>query len=444
MPVHAAFSPTTTLPPALIASMRGRVPQHRQLCRAGRQTPSTGLPLLCCPQVRYQDDPLVVQRELSRLTSLRALWLQHAAFEAPAVVGALPRLRTLALVGGAAGWAAVLQGLIAAAGHQGTHPGAAGEAGGGQPAAAQAPRAGGAAAADAADGPAAGCGLHALHLQAHAQSVAEVPGEVWLALVQLPAGLTRLELPYNRLRGLPEGPYLRELRVGGAGGEEGEPVGVGRGRGGAQSWLAATSFCGGGSRTAGLQVVAADPAAAGSPQASYIGPAGSHTGLLQGGRQRRAAALSADLRPINSLLCSAAPRLASAPVCEHEPPPRPMQALDLSHNSLPGVPAHLPGCCPHLSALSLGQQETASPGEGAADVAVLRALPTLRLLVTSAGHYSASYLSSGLRSPAEAAHLGRLRAALPPRCRVTNRQGEWERAAGRLAALFEVSVRQRP
>lgn len=115
----------------------------------------------------------------------------------------------------------------------------------------------------------------------------------------------------------------------------------------------------------------------------------------------------------------------------------------MSHNSLPGVPAHLPVCCTNLSALSLGQQETASPGESAADVATLHALPTLRLLVTSAGHYSAGYLSAGLRSPAEAAHLGRLRAALPPRCRVTNRQGEWERAAGRLAALFEVSVRQK-
>lgn len=119
--------------------------------------------------------------------------------------------------------------------------------------------------------------------------------------------------------------------------------------------------------------------------------------------------------------------------------------LDLSHNSLPGVPAHLPGSCPSLTALSLGQQETAAPGEGDTDVATLRALPALRLLVTSAGHYSAAYLSTGLRSPAEAAHLGRLRAALPPLCRVTNRQatGEWERAAGRLAALFEVSVRQR-
>ncbi|KAL4447791.1 hypothetical protein ABPG75_005010 [Micractinium tetrahymenae] len=281
--------------------------------------------------VRYRDDPLVVEEGLSSLTSLRALWLQHAAFEAPAALAALPRLHTLALVGGAAGWAAVLEGLAAAAGQLGAQSEAAAATARQHAlvAAAAAAAATDRAAAAPAAAPARGAGLRALHLQAHAQSVAEVPGEVWQALAQLPAGLTRLELPYNRLRELPEGRYLSELR-----------------------------------------------------------------------------------------------------------------ALDLSHNSLAGVPPHLPGCCPHLSALSLGQQETAAPGEGDADMAALRALPALRLLVTSAGHYSGSHLSAGLRSPAEGAHLGRLRAVLPSRCRVSNRQGDWERAAGRLAALFDVSVRQ--
>lgn len=82
-------------------------------------------------------------------------------------------------------------------------------------------------------------------------------------------------------------------------------------------------------------------------------------------------------------------------------------------------------------------------GEAAQDVAVLRTLPSLQVLVTSAGHYSGSHLAAGLRSPAEMAHLGRLRAALPAHVRrVSNVQAAWERAAGRMAALFEVHLRQ--
>lgn len=155
-----------------------------------------------------------MQQGLSCLTSLRALWLQHAVFEAPATLGTLPRLYALALVGAATGWAAVLEGLAAAAGRG---PEAAGAAAGAWPAAAglaaaAAGPAGDAVAVDAA-GHASGCALRALHLQAHAQSVAEVPGEAWRALARLPPGLTRLELPYNRLGELPEGRYLRQLRV---------------------------------------------------------------------------------------------------------------------------------------------------------------------------------------------------------------------------------------
>lgn len=128
----------------------------------------------------------------------------------------LPRLHTLALVGGAAGWAAVLEGLAAPGSWDGAQPVAAGATAAGQSAAEQWSTAAAAAATRAAAS-ASGCGLRSLHLQAHAQSVAEVPGGVWRALAQLPPGLTRLELPYNRLQELPEGPYLRELRVGGEG-----------------------------------------------------------------------------------------------------------------------------------------------------------------------------------------------------------------------------------
>lgn len=94
-----------------------------------------------------------------------------------------------------------------------------------------------------------------------------------------------------------------------------------------------------------------------------------------------------------------------------------MQALDLSQNSLGGVPIALAGgACPQLSALSLGQQEAAAPGEAPADLELLTGLPALRLLVSSSGHYSAAHLSVGLRSPAEAAHVARLRGALPRQC----------------------------
>lgn len=114
--------------------------------------------------------------------------------------------------------------------------------------------------------------------------------------------------------------------------------------------------------------------------------------------------------------------------------------LDLSHNSLPGVPEAL-AACPHLSALRLDQQETAAPGETEGDCAVLAALPALTLLATSAGHYSASHMQQGLRSAAEAAHLERLRAVLPAGVRLTNSPAEWERGVGRLQALFEVNLR---
>lgn len=110
-------------------------------------------------------------------------------------------------------------------------------------------------------------------------------------------------------------------------------------------------------------------------------------------------------------------------------------------NSLPGVPEVLAGC-ESLAALSLAQQETAAAGAAEADLAVLRSLPCLRLLVVSAGHYGhSSHMAVGLRSPAEASHLARVRGALPPGMRVTNSQAELERACGRLQALFEVNVR---
>lgn len=78
----------------------------------------------------------------------------------------------------------------------------------------------------------------------------------------------------------------------------------------------------------------------------------------------------------------------------------------------------------------------------AASLSLLTGLPSLRFSPCSAGHYSASHMSRGLRSDAEAAHLARLRGALPPHVRVANSPAEWERGVGRLAATFEVSVRQ--
>ena len=134
--------------------------------------------------------------------------------------------------------------------------------------------------------------------------------------------------------------------------------------------------------------------------------------------------------------------LAAIPSGSHVCPISFLQVLDLSHNSLlPGVPSTL-AVCSHLGALRLDQQETAAPGETADDCAVLAALPAVRLLVTSAGHYSASHMQQGLRSAAEAAHLERLRAVLPPGVRLTNSPAEWERSVGRLQALFEVNLRQ--
>lgn len=127
--------------------------------------------------VRYADDPLRVASDLSTLSALRALWLQHAAFEAPAALAALPKLATLGLVGGADQFVGILQAME--------------------------------------DAPAP-LPLRALHLEAHASAVAEVPPGTWQALAaglgRCP-GLDRLELPYCRLRELPPGPWLSSLQV---------------------------------------------------------------------------------------------------------------------------------------------------------------------------------------------------------------------------------------
>lgn len=126
--------------------------------------------------VRYQDDPLVVSARLSALSSLQALWLQHAAFDQPAALAALPHLRTLGLVGSAAQYAAVLTSLAAGPG--------------------QLP-------------------LEELHLEAHASAVAQVAPETWEALAALDncPRLRRLELPYNRLAALPAGAFLTGLQA---------------------------------------------------------------------------------------------------------------------------------------------------------------------------------------------------------------------------------------
>lgn len=117
-----------------------------------------------------------------------------------------------------------------------------------------------------------------------------------------------------------------------------------------------------------------------------------------------------------------------------------VQVLDLSQNSLPGVPPALASStC--LRFLSLGQQESAAPGDSPTDVAILRQLP-LALLITSSGHYSASHITVGLRSPAEQAHLQRVRSSLPPGLRVGNKQALFHHTAGQLASLFEVDLRQ--
>lgn len=127
--------------------------------------------------VRYADDPLVVSSQLSALSSLQALWLQHASWEdGGAGAATLPALETLGLVGCGAAYAGVLEGLAAAP---------------------------------------APLPLHALHLEAHASSVAEVPDGTWEALARLAScpHLTRLELPFNRLRELPQGPCLAGVQV---------------------------------------------------------------------------------------------------------------------------------------------------------------------------------------------------------------------------------------
>ena len=136
---------------------------------------------------RYQDDPLLVSAQLSVLSSLRALWLQHPAFEQPAALPALPRLHTLGLVGSAGQYAAVLAALGSA-----LTP----------------------------------LPLAALHLEAHASAVAEVPRDTWAALAALTScpSLTRLELPYNRLGELPAGGYLAGLQARGLWGGCGPPA----------------------------------------------------------------------------------------------------------------------------------------------------------------------------------------------------------------------------
>ena len=141
--------------------------------------PLTALPRLAHlhAAVRYRDDPLLVGADISVLTSLRALWLQHAAFEQPSSLAALPGLHTLGLVGCAEAFPPV---LAAVAGS---------------------------------------IQLAALHLEGHASAVAEVPPATWEALAELRGGgLTRLELPFNRLRELPSGGYLAGLKVRLAGG----------------------------------------------------------------------------------------------------------------------------------------------------------------------------------------------------------------------------------
>ncbi|KAI3425055.1 hypothetical protein D9Q98_008433 [Chlorella vulgaris] len=236
--------------------------------------------------VRYKDSPVRVLPSITALRQLRALWLQHALLEEPASLAALPLLHSLALVGGEDGWPATLHALAAVT------------------------------------------QLRALHLEAHASAVAEVPPGTWRELAALQGGgLTRLELPFNRLVDLPAGPYLSSLQV-----------------------------------------------------------------------------------------------------------------LDLSQNSLPGVPPALASStC--LRFLSLGQQESAAPGDSPTDVAILRQLP-LALLITSSGHYSASHITVGLRSLAEQAHLQRVRSSLPPGLRVGNKQALFHHTAGQLASLFEVDLRQ--
>lgn len=115
--------------------------------------------------------------------------------------------------------------------------------------------------------------------------------------------------------------------------------------------------------------------------------------------------------------------------------------VDVSHNSLPGVPLAL-GLSSGLRCLSVAQQDDSAPGAMEGDLNVLCELchHSLRLLVTSAGRYYSTYAAVGLQSPVERAHLERLRGELPG-CRVTNQQAEFERVAGRLAALFEVNLR---
>lgn len=283
---------------------------------------------------RYQDDPLLVSGQLSALSSLHALWLQHAAFEQPAALAALPRLHTLGLVGSAGQYAAALAAL-------GSAPGP--------------------------------LPLAALHLEAHASAIAEVPGDTWAALAALTScpALTRLELPYNRMAELPAGAFLAGLQ-------------------------------------ARRRLRCCAPVASAWRQAC-----GKHATAL-------ATTLSLSPPPFSS-------------------PSK--QVLDVSHNSLAGVPAALAACA-QLSALRLDQQETAAPGEAPADRDTLAVLPGLRLLATSAGHYSASHMQQGLRSAAEAAHLARLAAALPARVQLTNSPAEWERGVGRLQTLFEVNLRQ--
>jgi hypothetical protein len=121
--------------------------------------------------VRYRDDPLRVGPDLAALPSLRGLWLQHAVLEEPSCLGALPALSALGLVGCADAYPDVLHALALST------------------------------------------RLRALHLEAHATATAEVPPEAWRRLAAVGPGLTRLEMPHNRLRELPPGAYLESLQV---------------------------------------------------------------------------------------------------------------------------------------------------------------------------------------------------------------------------------------
>lgn len=184
------------LPPlAALTRLRSlRLYQRDGLALPGELTALSGSLTSLHASVRYADDPLRVGTRLAALTGLRALWLQHASFEAgaPEALAALPSLHTLALVGSVEQYECVLRAL-------GAPP----------PPTAPGPRP-----------------LRALRLEAHASAVAEVPPAAWVALAELSTcpGLERLELPFCRLTHFLDGPWLTSLQAskGGDCGGQGE------------------------------------------------------------------------------------------------------------------------------------------------------------------------------------------------------------------------------